>query len=266
MKAYFACALLTGLAAPTCFGQFTPVIAKRRVIEEQLDANGNVLNRSETLGRYLRTSSGATLVQVYSTITGRSALHSGQLLDYDRHIGHDLDYARHQAVARYDLPSKPTPDFMKNANGSLGDETVAGLHCVVGPAFQRIGDRKIQIGRAWVSREYSLGVKNEVTLRPPGGPTTHQIEELYDIALTEPDPKEFTLDNFSVFQKQPAACPKPSSPQDSGLAERQFWGWTNVGTVPDFPTNAMVRDAHSSKTAKRGAAEDVTVPESEKQR
>jgi hypothetical protein len=212
MKAYFACALLIGFAASTCFGQFTPVIAKRRVIEEQLDASGNVLSRSETLGRYLRTSSGATLVQIYSTINGKSALHSGQLLDYDHHSGYDLDYARHEAVARYDLPNKPAPDFMKNANSSLGEETVAGLHCVVGPAFQQIGDRKVQIGRAWVSREYSLGVKNEVTLRPPGGPATHQIEELYDITLAEPDPKEFTLDNFSVLQKQPAALPKTELP------------------------------------------------------
>jgi len=60
VKAYFACALLIGFAAPICFGQFTPVIAKRRVVEEQLDADGNVLNRSETLGRYLRTSTTGT--------------------------------------------------------------------------------------------------------------------------------------------------------------------------------------------------------------
>ncbi len=216
MKAYFACALLIGFAAPICFGQFTPVIAKRRVVEEQLDADGNVLNRSETLGRYLRTSSGATLTQTYSTLNGRPVLHSGQLLDYDRHKGYDLDYARREAVARYDLPNKPAADFMKNADSSLGEETVAGLHCVVGPAFQRIGGRKVQIGRAWVSREYSLGVRNEVTLRPAGGPATHQIEELYDIAVAEPDPKEFALDNFSVLQKQPSACPKPNAAQDSG--------------------------------------------------
>ncbi len=217
MKTYFACALLIGFAAPICLGQFTPVIAKRRVVEEQLDANGNVLSRSETLGRYLRTSSGATLKQTYSMLTGKPVLQSGQLFDYDRHTGYDLDYTRHEAVARYDLPNKPAPDFMKNANSSLGEETVAGLHCVVGPAFQRIGDRRIQIGRAWVSREYSLGVRNEVTLRPPGGPVTHQIEELYDITLAEPDPKELSLASFSVLQKQPAECNKPSeaTPLDS---------------------------------------------------
>jgi len=206
---------LTILGATLCSAQFTPVVAKQRMIQDELDADGNVVRHSETLGTYLRNSSGATLTQTYSFLNGKRELESGQLFDFDRHKVYALDYQRHEAVGRLDLPHKPRPDYMRNARNVLGEETVEGIHCVIGPIFQlRDNGTKRQIGRAWNSPEYSLSVKRDSILEPPGGPRTHQIVELYDISFVEPDPNEFALEkNFSVLQKKSAQeCDKPGAP------------------------------------------------------
>jgi hypothetical protein len=205
---------LMALTATFCSAQFTPVVAKQRITEDVLDAGGNVVTHFETLGTYLRNSSGATLTQTYSFLNGKRELQSGQLFDFDRRREYSLDYQRHEAIERRDLPKKPSPDYMRNAKGTLGEETISGIHCVIGPMMQVTADGKEwQIGKAWTSPEYSISVKRDSILAPPGGPRTHVIEELYDISLVEPDPNEFALEkNFSVLGKKSGEeCTKPGT-------------------------------------------------------
>jgi len=215
MKSALYCLIgLTTLGATRCSAQFTPVVAKQRTVQEELDANGNVVRHYETLETYMRNSSGATLTQTYSVLDGKRALESGQLFDFDRHKEYALNYRSHEAIGRMDLPHKPRSDYMRNARNVLGEETVNGIHCMIGPIFQITADgTKRQIGRAWNSPEYSLSVKRDSIVELFGGSRTHVITELYDISFVEPDPNEFDLDkNFSVLQKKSAEeCKKPGA-------------------------------------------------------
>jgi hypothetical protein len=67
-------------------GQVTPVVAKQRILQDVLDSKGNVVNHSETLGRYLRNSEGSTITQTYSSssLGGKLTIQAGQLEDYRR--------------------------------------------------------------------------------------------------------------------------------------------------------------------------------------
>jgi hypothetical protein len=216
MKSALGCLIaVTMLWATLCSAQFTPVVAKQRMVEDVLDENGNVLRHDETLGTYMRNSRGATLTQTFSVMNGKRTLESGQLADFDRHKMYALDYQRHEAVGRMDLPNKPSPDYMRNTKNSLGEETINGIHCVIGPMVQVMADgTKQPIGRAWNSPEYGLSIKRDSIVEPRGSSRIHQIVELYDISFVEPDPNEFDLDkNFSVLQKKSAQeCDKPGAP------------------------------------------------------
>jgi hypothetical protein len=204
--------VLVAISAALCQAQVTPVIAKQRIIQDVLDAQGNVVSHSETLGRYLRNSAGSTITQTYSSLGGKPAIRWGQLEDYSRHKIYTLDYERHQAMEQLDLPAGPHPEYLANASSALGEETVNGIPCLIHSIFV-IADRKKQlIGRAYDSAEYGLHIKEDAIVEPPGGPRTHRIVELYDIQVVEPDPKEFALEKFAFLEKRPAACDKPGAP------------------------------------------------------
>jgi hypothetical protein len=215
MKPAMFCLIAAGtLCATLCSAQFTPVVAKQRTVQDVLDENGKVLMHQEALETYLRNSKGATLTQTYSVLDGKPMLESGRLFDFDRHKEYVLDYRRHEAIPHLDLPHKLAPDVMRNANYSLGEETVNGIHCAIGPIYQLMEDgTKRQIGKVWNSRDYGISVRRDSILEPSGSPRIHEVVELYDVSFIEPDPNEFDLDkNFSVLEKKSAqACAKPSA-------------------------------------------------------
>jgi hypothetical protein len=215
MKSTLSCLIaVTMLWATLCSAQFTPVVAKQRTVEDVLDDDGKVLMHQESLETYLRNSKGARLTQAYSVLNGKPMLESGRLFDFDRHKEYVLDYRRHEAIPHLDLPLKSGPDFMRNAKGSLGEETINGIDCAMDPMYQLMEDgTKRQIGKVWNSRELGISIKQDSILEPPGSQRIHQIVELYDISFVEPDPNEFDLDkNFSVLEKKSAqACAKPSA-------------------------------------------------------
>jgi len=215
MKSALFCLIAAStLSAVLCSAQFTPLVAKQRTVEDVLDDDGKVLLHQESLETYLRNSKGARLTQAYSVLNGKPVLESGRLSDFDRHKEYVLDYRRHEAIPRLDLPLKPGPDFLQNAKGSLGEETINGIDCAIDPMYQLMDDgTKRQTGKVWNSRELGISIKQDSILEPPGSQRIHQIVELYDISFVEPDPNEFDLDkNFSVLEKKSAqACAKPSA-------------------------------------------------------
>jgi hypothetical protein len=221
MKSALSCLIAAStLSATLCFAQFTPVVAKQRTVQDVLDENGKVLMHEEALETYLRNSKGATLTQTYSVLDGKPMLESGRLFDFDRHKEYVLEYRRSQAIPHLDLPQKPGPDFLRNAKGSLGEETINGIQCVIDPMYQLMEDgTRRQIGKVWNSRELGLSIRQDSILEPSGSPRIHEVVELYDISFVEPDPNEFDLDkNFSVLEKKSAqACAKPSA--TSALSE-----------------------------------------------
>jgi hypothetical protein len=213
-SALFCLIAAVALCGTLCSAQFTPVVAKQRTVEDVLGENGKVLLHQENLETYLRNSKGATLTQSYSVLNGKSTLESGRLFDFDRHKEYVLNYRRHEAIPHLDLPLKPGPDFLQNAKGSLGEETINGIDCAIDPMYQLMDDgTKRQTGKVWNSRELGISIKQDSILEPPGSQRIHQIVELYDISFVEPDPNEFDLDkNFSVLEKKSGqACAKPSA-------------------------------------------------------
>ena len=214
-SALFCLIAASALGATLCSAQFTPVVAKQRTVQDVLDENGKVLLHHETLETYLRNSKGATLTQAYSVLNGKPMLESGRLFDFDRHKEYVLDYRRHEAIPHLDLPYKPSFDFLRNAKGSLGEETINGIQCAIGPAFQLMEDgTKRMIGKVWTSPELGLSIRRDSVLEPSGSPRIHEVVELYDISFVEPNPNEFDLDkNFSVLQKKSVQeCDKPGAP------------------------------------------------------
>jgi hypothetical protein len=203
--------VLVNLGVLLCHAQVTPVVAKQRILRDVLDSKGNVVSHSETLGRYLRNSAGSTIDQEYSLVGGRLTVESGQLQDYSRHKIYELTYGKHEAVELADLPGEPHPEYLANAKNAVGQETVNGFACLIHSIFMMVDGEKRLIGKAYDSAEYSLGIREDAMIEPPGGPRTHRIVELYDVQFVEPDPKEFDLENFSFVGKRPAACAKPGA-------------------------------------------------------
>jgi len=197
-------------SAGFCRAQITPVVAKQRIVTDILDSEGNIVTHSETIGRYLRSSSGSTITQVYSSAGGKPLIQSGQLADYSRHKIYQLNYDRYEAVERSDLLDSPHPEYLANTSTAQGQETVNGLPCLIHGIYMTIDGKKQQIGKAYDSAVYGLHVKEDAIIEPPGGPRTHRVVELFDISFVEPDPREFALDKFSFPAKQPAACTKPA--------------------------------------------------------
>jgi hypothetical protein len=203
--------VLLTLGLLLCQAQVTPVVAKRRVVEDVLDSEGRVVSHSEMLGRYLRNSEGSTVTQILSSGGGKTAIHSGQLEDYRRHKIYSLNYEKHEAVELVGLPDGPHPEYLANAGSALGEETVNGFPCLIHSVYVKIDGRKKQIGKTYDSAGYGLRIKEDAVIEPPGGPRTHLVEELYDVSFVEPDPTEFALEKFSFLEKGPAACAKPGA-------------------------------------------------------
>ena len=200
------------LGAVLCHAQITPVVANQRIVRDVFDSKGNLLRHSETLGRYLRNSSGTTLTQEYSPLDDSPGIRLGELEDYSRHKIYQLNYDKHEAVELADLPDGPHPEYLANTKNALGEEAISGLHCLIHPIFMLVDGEKRLIGKKYDSAEYSLSIKEDAMIDPPGGPRTHRVVELYDIQFVEPDPKEFELERFSFTGKGPAVCTKPSPP------------------------------------------------------
>jgi hypothetical protein len=201
----FCFSILVAIAAVTCQAQVTPVVAKQRVTQDTLDAQGNVIKHRETLGIYLRNSSGSTVSKQYSP---EGKLRTGQLVDYSRHKIYALSYEKLEAVEEANLTDGPHPEYLANTSTALGEETVNSLSCLVHPVFVKLNGTKRQIGRTYDSAQYGLTVKEDELIEPPGGPRTHLIVELSDIQFVEPDPKDFSLEKFSFLEKHCAACTK----------------------------------------------------------
>jgi len=204
--------VLVGASALLCQSQVGPLVAKRRVVRDVLDSQGNVVKHSETFGSYLRNSSGSVIEQEYSLQSGKLAVESGQLKDYSRHKIYELIYRNHEAQELADLPGEPHPEYLANASSALGQETVNGIPCLIHSIYMIAGGQKRLIGKAYASAEYGVNVREDAVIEPPGGPRTHQVVELYDFQTVEPDPKEFDIENFSFTGKRPAVCAKPGPP------------------------------------------------------
>jgi len=199
--------LLT-LGVIACQGQITPVVAKQRVTLDTLDARGNVIKHRETLGVYLRSSSGSTVTKEYSS---DGKLRTGQLVDYSRHKIYALSYEKSEALQQAELPDSPHPEYLANAATAVGQETVNGFSCLVHTVYMKIDGTRKPIGHTYDSAEYGLTIKEDAIIDPPGGPRTHRIEELYDLQFVEPDPRDFSLGKFSFLEKNPAACALPGT-------------------------------------------------------
>jgi|SRR5579863_1171423 hypothetical protein len=212
MRATALCStILIAMGAICCQAQVSPVVAKQRKILDTLDSQGNVVSHRVTLAIFLRNSDGSTLTKSYTSTGGVASIRSGQLEDYSRHKLYALDYLKYQAVPVADLRDGPHPEYLASTISALGEETVNGLPCLIHPVWVKLNGERHQIGKTYDSAEYGLRVKEDAIIEPPEGPRTHLIEELYDIQIVDPDPKEFTLEKFSFLGKQPAACNKPSA-------------------------------------------------------
>jgi hypothetical protein len=208
----FSLVALVGIGVSLCHAQVIPVVAKQRILRDVLDSKGNVVRHTETLGRYLRNSTGSTITQEYSSLEDRPAIRSGELEDYNRRKIYQLNYEKHEAVELADLPGGPHPEYLAKTKSALGEETVNGFPCLIHSIFMTVDGEKRLIGKKYDSAEYGLGIKEDAVIEPPGGPRTHRIVELYDIQFVEPDPKEFELASFSFMGKGPLVCAKPGPP------------------------------------------------------
>lgn len=141
----------------------------------------------------------------------KTAIRLGQLEDYSRHKIYSLNYEKQEAVELADLTHGPHPEYLANAKSAMGEETVNGLPCLIHSIYMIVDGKKQLIGKTYDSAEYGLHIKEDAVIEPPGGPRTHRIVELYDIQPIEPDPKEFSLEEFSFMGKGPAACAKPGA-------------------------------------------------------
>ncbi|MGD0987814.1 MAG: hypothetical protein ABR874_08390 [Candidatus Sulfotelmatobacter sp.] len=203
--------VVVNVGALLCQAQVGPLVAKRHVVRDVLDSEGNVVRHSETFGRYLRNSAGSTIDQEYSLQGGKLAVESGQLRDYSRHKIFELIYENHEAVELADLPGEPHPEYLADAKSASGQETINGIPCLIHSIYMIVDGKKRLIGKGYDSAEYGVPVREDALIEPPGGPRTHQIVELYDFQTVEPDPKEFDLEDFSFVAKRPAACAKPGA-------------------------------------------------------
>jgi hypothetical protein len=194
-----------------CQSQVTPVVAKQRTIQDVLDSQGKVVSHKETLAEFLRNSDGSTLTKNYSSAGGKSSIRSGQLADYSLQKVYAINYEKSEAVPIAELHDGPHPEYLANTRTSLGEETINGIRCHIHSVYVTIDGEKHQVGKTYDSAECGLRIKQDAIIEPPGGPRTHLVEQLYDIQIVDPDPKEFKLEKFSFLEKRPAACPKPGA-------------------------------------------------------
>ncbi len=114
----------------------------------------------------------------------------------------------------------------------MGEETVNGLPCLIHPAYLIAEGQKRLIGKAYDSAKYGLHIKED-NIFEFSGARTHEIVELYDIQLVDPDPKEFELKGFSFKGKGPLVCAKPgAAPQMESLKYAEILSLSSVRGWP----------------------------------
>jgi hypothetical protein len=218
MKAIALCLIVAATMA-YCQAQITPVVAKRRVIRDVLDADGNVVSHSLTLGRYLRNSAGSTVTQSYSTQDGVTAIRWGELDDYSQRKIYQLNYERREAVELGDLLDGPHPEYLANTKSALGEETVNGFPCLIHSVYMVADGTKHLIGKKYDSAKYGLEIREDAVIEPTGGPRTHQVIELYDIQFMDPDPEEFEIESFLFSGKGVPIYVKPNASTPVGSSQ-----------------------------------------------
>jgi len=162
--------VVVNVGALLCQAQVGPLVAKRHVVRDVLDSEGNVVRHSETFGRYLRNSAGSTIDQEYSLQGGKLAVESGQLRDYSRHKIYELIYENHQAVELADLPGEPHPEYLADAKSASGQETTNGIPCLIHSIYMIVDGKKRLIGKGYDSAEYGVPVREDALSSLPGGP------------------------------------------------------------------------------------------------
>jgi len=165
-----------------------PIIAKQRSRSYQIQPDGSKILKSEQLGTFYRTSSGASMNTM------------GWLATFSDEEGNTYELNLNTKVAKFVAHQEPLHELIKTKTlpeSIKGYERVNGLDCAVQTTLLN----GKPAGKSYVYLPYGLWVKVEHTNPPIDSILT--VRELYDIEVREPDPSLVQIPEGYLIDNEP---------------------------------------------------------------